>query len=49
MTHLLLSALYDNVTKTVGPILIWVFTFLMAIEIIYVMAKYLGSEDKKKK
>lgn len=49
MNHLLLSALYDTVTKSVGPTLMWVFTLLMAIEIIYVMAKYLGSEEKKKK
>ena len=48
MNHLLLSAFYDNVNKNVGPTLMWVFMFLMAIELIYVMAKYLGSSDNKK-
>ena len=48
MNHLLLSAFYDSVNKTIGPVLMWIFTLLMAIEIIYVMAKYLGSEEKKK-
>jgi TRAP-type mannitol/chloroaromatic compound transport system permease small subunit len=47
MNHLLLSALYDTVNNSVGPTLAWVFIFLMAIELIYVMAKYLGSSDKK--
>lgn len=48
MNHLLLNAFYDTVTKSVGPTLMWVFILLMTIEILYVMAKYLGSEDKKK-
>ncbi len=43
----MLSAFYDNVNRNVGPTLMWVFMFLMAIELIYVMAKYLGSDDKK--
>ena len=47
MNHLLLSALYDTVNNNVGPTLAWVFTLLMGIELIYVMAKYLGSSDKK--
>ena len=47
MNHLMLSAFYDSVNKNVGPTLMWVFTLLMTIELIYVMAKYLGSEDKK--
>ena len=47
MNHLLLSALYDNVTKSVGPTLMWVFALLMTIELIYVMVKYLGSSDGK--
>jgi amino acid permease len=48
MNHLLLSPFYDTVNKSVGPTLMWVFALLMAIEIIYVMAKYLGSDSKKK-
>jgi hypothetical protein len=47
MNHLLLNAFYDTVTQTVGPVLMWVFILLMTIEMIYVMAKYLGSSDKK--
>jgi len=47
MSHFLLSAFYDNVNKNIGPTLMWVFFFLLIIELIYVMAKYLGSEDKK--
>jgi TRAP-type mannitol/chloroaromatic compound transport system permease small subunit len=47
MNHLLLSAFYDNVNKNVGPTLMWVFILLMAIELIYVMVKYLGSSDEK--
>ena len=46
MNHLLLNAFYDTVNKSVGPILMWVFILLMAIEMIYVMAKYLGSSDE---
>jgi hypothetical protein len=47
MNHLMLSAFYDAVNKNVGPTLMWVFILLMTIDIIYVMAKYLGSDDKK--
>lgn len=47
MNHLILGAFYDNVTKNVGPTLMWVFTLLLTVELLYVMAKYLGSEDKK--
>ncbi|MBA3828935.1 MAG: hypothetical protein H0X33_08360 [Taibaiella sp.] len=47
MSHLMLNAFYDSIHTTVGPILMWVFVLLMAIEIIYVMVKYLGSADKK--
>jgi hypothetical protein len=46
MNNLLLNAFYDNINKNVGPTLMWVFTLLMAIELIYVMAKYLGTGDK---
>ena len=48
MTNLLLSAFYDNVNKNVGPTLMWVFFFLMIIELLYVMAKYLDSNDSKR-
>ncbi|MFI5196041.1 MAG: hypothetical protein ACHQD8_03040 [Chitinophagales bacterium] len=47
MSNLILSAFYDNVNKTVGPTLMWVFFLLMVIEMIYVMAKYLDSHDAK--
>jgi len=47
MNHLLLSAFYDTINNSVGPTIAWVFIFLMTIELIYVMAKYLGSSDKK--
>jgi len=47
MNHLLLTAFYDNINKNVGPTLMWIFTLLMTIELIYVMAKYLGTGDKK--
>jgi hypothetical protein len=43
----MLTAFYDNINKNVGPTLMWVFLLLMAIELIYVMAKYLGSADEK--
>ena len=48
MNHLLLSAFYDNVNKNVGPTLMWVFFLLMIIELLYVMAKYLNSNDSPK-
>ena len=47
MTKLLLNAFYDNVNKNLGPTLMWVFTILLAVELIYVMIKYLGPGDKK--
>lgn len=43
----MLSAFYDNVNKNVGPTLMWVFSILMTIELIYVMVKYLGTGDSK--
>jgi hypothetical protein len=42
----MLSAFYDAVNLSVGPTLIWVFTLLLTIESIYVMVKYVFSEDK---
>jgi len=47
MNKLILGAFYDNINKNVGPTLMWVFSILLTIELLYVMAKYLGSEDKK--
>ncbi len=47
MNQLILGAFYDNVNKNVGPTLMWVFFFLMLIELLYVMFKYLGSGDSK--
>ncbi len=47
MSHLMLSAFYDNVNNNIGPTLMWVFFYLNVIGWLYVMVKYLGSEDKK--
>ncbi len=47
MNNLLLNAFYDSVNKNLGPTLMWVFTILLTVELIYVMVKYLGSEDHK--
>jgi len=47
MNHVMLSAFYDNVNKNVGPTLMWVFALLLTIELIYVMAKYLGTGENK--
>ena len=44
----LLNAFYD-IGNVVGPILTWVFILLMVVELIYVMVKYLGGDDKEKK
>ncbi len=44
MNHLMLNAFYDTVNKSVGPTLMWVFFFLMIIELIYVMAKYMFND-----
>lgn len=49
MNHLMLNAFYDAVDNHVGPVLMWVFILLMTIELIYVMAKYLGSEKSSDK
>lgn len=43
---MLLNAFYDAGNK-IGPILAWTFALLMTIQVIYVMAKYLGSSTKK--
>jgi hypothetical protein len=41
MNKLMLNAFYEA-GNNVGTILVWVFVLLMTIEVIYVMAKYLG-------
>ncbi len=46
MNSLLLNSFYET-GNTIGPILAWVFGILMAIELIYVMVKYLGSGSGK--
>jgi len=47
MTSVLLNAFYDTVNNSVGPTLAWVFGLLLFIELVYVMAKYLGSGSSK--
>ena len=47
MKGLLLNAFYDLVQYDLGIILCYVFIFLMAIELIYVMVKYLGYRSQK--
>ena len=47
MIGLLLNSFYDTVNTSVGPTLTWVFILLMFLELVYVMAKYLGSSEKK--
>lgn len=44
----LLNNFYEFGNK-MGPILTWVFILLMVVEIVYVMVKYLGGGDTKKK
>ena len=46
MKSLLLNAFFDAFNFQIGPIVTYIFIFLMVIEMIYVMAKYLGSEKK---
>ncbi len=47
MTSLFLSAFYDKVNTSVGPTIMWILMILMLVELVYVMAKYLGSSDQK--
>ncbi len=44
---MLLNSVYQ-LGNQIGFILMWVFILLMTIELIYVMAKYLGSSPKKR-
>jgi hypothetical protein len=45
MQSLILNAVFDA-GQEIGPILAYIFFFLMAIELVYVMAKYLGPSKK---
>ncbi|MBS1773698.1 MAG: hypothetical protein JST82_12640 [Bacteroidetes bacterium] len=44
MKSLLLNAFYDNVQYNLGSVIVYILIFLMVIELIYVMAKYLGAK-----
>jgi len=45
----MLSAFYDTINLSVGPILTNVFFFLLTIEFLYVSFKYTGTSDSKDK
>ena len=45
MTGLLLNAFYDAMQYHIGPVITYIFIFLMLIELIYVMVKYLGTRS----
>jgi hypothetical protein len=45
MSHMILGAFYDVVHQSVGPTLMWVFFLLLIIEFIYVMVKYVGTDE----
>lgn len=47
MRGLILNAFYDSMQYNVGWIITYIFIFLMLIELVYVMAKYLGSRSDK--
>ncbi len=47
MKSLMLNAFYDAVQYNIGPMITYLFVFLLSIEVIYVMVKYLGGEEKK--
>jgi len=48
MKSLILGAFYDTFAYGIGNILVYTFIILMVIELVYVMAKYLGGEKKAK-
>ncbi len=48
MKSLMLGAFYDTFAYGVGDVLVYTFIILMVIELVYVMAKYLGGEKKAK-
>lgn len=43
MQSLILNAIFDA-GESIGPVLTYLFIFLMTVALIYVMAKYLGSK-----
>lgn len=47
MTGLLLNAFYDAMQYNIGWVISYVLIFLMLIELIYVMAKYLTQREDK--
>jgi hypothetical protein len=47
MKSLLLNGFYDAVQYDLGLVITYTAIILMTIELIYVMVKYLGSEDNK--
>jgi hypothetical protein len=47
MKGLLLNAFYDAMQYNIGWVITYIFIFLMFIELIYVMAKYLGPRSEK--
>jgi hypothetical protein len=47
MKGLLLNAFYDSVQYYIGPVIAYIFVFLLFIELIYVMVKYLGYRSEK--
>lgn len=47
MKGLLLNAFYDAMQYNIGWIITYILIFLMLIELIYVMIKYLGSRTDK--
>jgi hypothetical protein len=47
MQKLFLSAFYDLVQYNLGWIISYFLIFLMVIELVYVMVKYLGTPEKK--
>ena len=47
MKGLLLNAFYDAMQYNIGGVITYIFIFLMFIELIYVMAKYLGPRSEK--
>lgn len=46
MKSLILNAFYDSFQYNIGYVITYIFLFLMVIELIYVMAKYLGGDSK---
>lgn len=46
MNDLLLNAVFDA-GQQIGPILAYIFFFLLLIELIYVMVKYVGGGSSK--